>query len=342
MSNKIVRTICYFTSQPSSETAEKLSRISNLLSKNDYTIQTKRICVNSDVAIKELREAIKDDSILLSVGSLGFKEAKRQLNDFLFCENVFFNLDLTSLPITEKQVDILFQIIKEKPEKTFNFTYVFNNKPSSPYFPSANYQKDGFSVGLQPIDLSEECNSVEDWLQKMKQVWDEIFLMFKDEKDFLGIDSSTAPLFEGKSSLVHFLKKIGYDFSSSVLTDIYLQISKFLKEKNPKPVGLCGLMFPCLEDFGLAEEYEKGNFSLERNIFLSLHSGLGIDTYPIAIDEKPEKVLNVLKLMQGLSNKHKKPLSIRFVSDGKAKIGDKTDFKNQYLKDVVVGMLSNY
>lgn len=41
-----------------------------------------------------------------------------------------------------------------------------------------------------------------------------------------------------------------------------------------------------------------------------------------------------MKLVQGLSNKYQKPLSIRFVSDGKAKIGDKTDFKNKYLKDV--------
>ena len=28
----------------------------------------------------------------------------------------------------------------------------------------------------------------------------------------------------------------------------------------------------------IAEEYEKGNFSIERNVYLSLHSGLGIDT----------------------------------------------------------------
>lgn len=336
MSNKVIRTICYFTPQPSSATAEKLSRIGNLLSERDYTIQTKRICVANNVAIKELREVIKNESILLSVGSLDFQEATNQLKDFLFCKNVFLNLDLTASSITKKQVNILFEIINKNPEKTFQFTYVFNNNPSSPYFPSATYKEDGFSIGLQPTDLSEKCNSVEEWLREMEQVWNEVYSILKNEKDFLGIDSSSAPLFEGKSSLVHFLKRIGYDFSSSILSDIYLQISKFLKEKNPKPVGLCGLMFPCLEDSGLAQEYERGNFSLERNIFLSLHSGLGIDTYPIGIDEKPEKVLNILKLVQGLSNKYKKPLSIRFVSDGKAKIGEKTNFKNQYLKDVVV------
>ena len=37
----------------------------------------------------------------------------------------------------------------------------------------------------------------------------------------------------------------------------------------------------------------KVSFSIERNLFLSLHSGLGIDTYPIGIDEQPERVLEI-------------------------------------------------
>ena len=85
-------------------------------------------------------------------------------------------------------------------------------------------------------------------------------------------------------------------------------------------------MFPCLEDGELAAEYEKGNFTIERNIFLSLHSGLGIDTYPIGIDEKPERVWEILKLLQKLSNKYNKALSCRFVSDGKTGIGGNSDF----------------
>lgn len=135
------------------------------------------------------------------------------------------------------------------------------------------------------------------------------------------------------------IKQLGKNFTKSTTTDTYLQITSFLKSNNPKPVGLCGLMFPCLEDFDLADEYEKGNFTIERSVYLSLHSGLGIDTYPIGIDENPERVLQILKLVQGLSNKYKKSLAVRFVSDGKAKIGEKSDFKNQYLKDVVIRSL---
>jgi len=95
-------------------------------------------------------------------------------------------------------------------------------------------------------------------------------------------------------------------------------------------------MFPCVEDFELADEYECGNFTIERNIFLSLHSGLGIDTYPVGINETPERLCSILRLLRELAKKYSKPLSARFVSDGKAGIGDKTDFQNQYLKDVVI------
>jgi uncharacterized protein len=120
---------------------------------------------------------------------------------------------------------------------------------------------------------------------------------------------------------------------------MYTTITKFIKEQNPRPVGLCGMMLPCAEDFELTAEYEAGNFSIERNIYLSLHSGLGIDTYPIGLDEKPERVVEIMKLLQSLSSKYNKPLSARFVSDGKAKVGDKSDFQDQYLKDCVIRSL---
>ena len=98
-------------------------------------------------------------------------------------------------------------------------------------------------------------------------------------------------------------------------------------------------MFPCLEDFNLAKEFEMGNFTIERNIYLSLHSGLGIDTYPIGVDEDRDKIVSILKLLQNLSSKYQKPLSARFISDGKAKIGQQTSFQNEFLKDVTIKKL---
>lgn len=337
MPNKIIRTICYFTDNPNNQILKRIEEIVRLLTKKDYIIQTKRIC--APINFREIEDKIADVSILLSIGTLSYDKTITQLNDFYSSKNVFFNIDLSTEVISKKHTQVLFDIIKNRASKTFNSAYVFNNEQSTPYFPSANYTVSGFSIGLQPTDLSENCHSLENWFTNLSNIWSEIDELFRDDIDFLGIDSSVAPLYQGKSSLVNFIKRLGLTFSQSTTTETYLQISKFIKENNPRPIGLCGLMFPCLEDFELADEYENDQFSIERNIYLSLHCGLGIDTYPIGIDERPERVLEVLKLLQGLSNKYNKPLSMRFVSDGKAKIGEKTDFQNQYLKDVIIKKL---
>lgn len=336
MSNKIIRTICVYSEKYSEETLAKIDRLSQIFLQNDFEIQTKRICL-ADYNFEIDDQSLAAQGVLLGMGAI--KANSPEWQDFLQSENKSVFLDLSQQEIDLSQVDSLFEIISLKPENTFNFTFGFNTPASSPYFPSAQFEKEGFSIGLQPTDLAEGCASLEDWLLKMQNTWNEILMLLKNEPDFLGIDSSIAPIFAGKGSLVNFIKSLRMSFEESVTTDIYTKITRFIKENNPKPIGLCGLMLPCLEDFELADEYELGHFSIERNIFLSLHSGLGIDTYPIGIDEKPERVLKILQLVQALSNKYSKPLSARFVSDGKAKIGEKTDFKNQYLKDVVVRAL---
>ncbi len=335
---KIVRTVCVFTQKPDLSVLHKLDVIVQKLEQNGYVVQTKRV-VSTVQNVDGLIELSAKGVEYISAGNATLAEAHQILPAFYANKTLSFNVELGQEHITDNHAQLLQEIIKTDASKTFSFTYTFNNAPSSPYFPSAQYEKDGFAIGLQPTDLSQGCNMLEEWLEKMKQTWHEIAGLFADDQDFLGIDSSIAPLFKGDSSFVNFVKRLGQSFEHSVTTDMYTTITKFIKEQNPKPVGLCGMMLPCLEDFELADEYEAGNFSIERNIYLSLHSGLGIDTYPVGIDENPERVVEILKLLQSLSNKYSKPLSARFVSDGKAKIGDKSDFQNQYLRDCVIRAL---
>lgn len=333
--NKIIRSICLFRKNPTNEDIKYLDKLVKPLKEKNYQIQTIRICSPVFDQVFDLDQKYTDDFLIFSIGSLEINQINKLFTKIKKAKNISFNLDLTKEKITEKEVDILYKIIKIAPELTFNFAYVFNNTPLTPYFPAASYIKDGFTIGLQPTNLAKDCTNLNQWFSNIKQVWTEILTIF-NQNDFLGIDTSIAPFNINEGSFVNFIKKLGYKFSYSTTTDIYLQISAFIKTQSPKPVGLCGLMFPCLEDFELSDEYEKGNFSIERNLFLSLHSGLGIDTYPIGVDEKKQRVLEILKTVQGLSNKYKKPLSVRFASDGRSKIGLKSDFQNQYLKDVVI------
>ncbi len=331
--SKIIRSICLFGQDLTPNVPHQLDEIKSKLLAYGFEVQTVRYC-SPFHSFQQVEQAYGQQIKNLAVGTLTFDQAKSQLTDFLSTDHVSFNLDLTHGPITDDHTAILFEIIKRKPANTFLFAYTFNNAPSSPFFPSAQYHQNGFSIGLQPTDLSADCTTLDEWFAKMKQTWGEILSLFADDKRFLGIDSSIAPLFTEKGSLVALIRRLGMTFSESVLTDTYIRITQFIKGHNPQPVGLCGLMFPCLEDFELASEYELGHFSIERNLFLSLHSGLGIDTYPIGINENIATVTSMLQLVQALSNKYHKPLSVRFVSDGKARIGDMAAFQNQYLKDV--------
>jgi hypothetical protein len=333
--HKIVRTVCLFIDRPSKGAVARLEHLANRLSDNGFTVQTRRLCSPDLDGVFSLdREG--DGSIFLSVGRVHFDEAFAILPQFCNAKRVDFNVDLTLEPVTVRHTRLLTDIIKKNAGKTFSFAYTFNNALSSPYFPSAAYEENGFAVGLQSINLSAGCQKIEQWFERMKAAWSEIDLLFSAEEGYLGIDTSIAPLFAGSGSFIHLITRFGLTFSHAVTTDVFLRIANSIRKDGPRKVGLCGLMFPCLEDFELAREYEEGRFSLERNAFLSLHSGLGIDAYPIGVDEKPERVAEILSLIQGLSNKFMKPLSVRFVSDGKAGIGQSSNFGNPYLKDVVI------
>jgi uncharacterized protein (UPF0210 family) len=332
---KVIRTVCLFTDHPSEEALARLEHLTALLSSRGYSVQTRRMCSPDIPGVFDMNRRT-DNPVLFSIGRQTYESAESILQEFLVARTVNFNVDLTGEQIEVRHTDLLSRVIRENAGKTFNFAYTFNNAASSPYFPSASYETNGFAVGLQSTDLSEGCNTIEEWLDRMKAVWSGIDAICSSEEGFLGIDTSIAPLFAGRGSLIGFIRRTGRDFSRSVTTDVYLRIARFIHEAYPKKVGLCGLMFPCLEDFELAAEYEQGNFPIERNAFLSLHSGLGIDSYPIGVDERPERIAEILTLLQSLSNKYRKPLSARFVSDGKASIGQLTHFGNPYLKDVVV------
>ena len=163
---KIIRTICCFTDDPGPHTVEKANAIAERFIAKSFAVQTKRIC--SPLAINTLEKKTNDPSIFLSVGSLSLEEATRQIPHFFQSGNVSFNLDLTSVALELKHVELLFKIIHTAPKKTFNMAYVFHHAHSSPYFPSAQYAKNGYAIGLQPTNLSDGCGTLEEWLERMR------------------------------------------------------------------------------------------------------------------------------------------------------------------------------
>jgi Uncharacterised ACR (DUF711) len=334
----VIRSVCLFTREPDAAAVQRLNEIAERFAATGVTVQTRRIL--APTLMKDFAPIAGNHDIYFSVGAVSADSMEAQASSFVAIDKMSCHLDLTDERPDARHTDLLFRLTRECPQKTFYFCYSFQAAPSSPYFPSATYAADGFSVGLQPTDLTSGCQDMDEWLARMSHAWDFVLELVGSEPDFLGIDSSVAPLGYDQGSLIAFVRRLHGSFRRSVLTDFYLRLTHFVKTANPRPVGLCGLMLPCLEDFPLAEEYENGNFDLSTNLFLSLHSGLGVDTYPLGIDENPAAVLDILHLVRGLSLKHRKPLSVRFVSDGTARIGERTQFRNPYLKDVVVRPLA--
>jgi hypothetical protein len=332
---KVVRSVCLFTRHPSDAAIARLATLTERLVAGGFNVQTRRLCSPDIAGVFDL-DRRGDGTTYLSVGRLGLDAALQISERFCDARNVSFNLELANETITEAHVRVLATIIRTNGPKTFSFTYTFNNVPSTPYYPSASFERDGFAIGLQSTDLSEGCRTVDEWLDRVRASWAEAESLLATEEGYLGLDTSVAPLFGGKSSLIGFIKRIGLDFDRAVTTDLFLRIAASLTREGPRRVGLCGLMFPCLEDFELAAEYEAGRFPVERCLFLALHSGLGLDAYPVGVDEHPDRIAEVLRLAQGLSNKHRKPLSVRLLSDGVARIGQRTDFRSPFLSDVTI------
>ncbi|HRY31962.1 MAG TPA: DUF711 family protein [Bacteroidales bacterium] len=334
MPERIIRSLCYFAAVPGEREYDRLQQLAGRLRNAGWLIQTLRVAGHS-CPVETLALRFGKSELLAGTGSFDRDTIKDQYADFMEAENISMNLEISDR-VTSEDVDLLFRMIDEKADRSFLFSYTFCNAKHSPFFPAAHAERSGFSIGLQPTNLAEDCNSLHTWLFRMKEAWTELLHLFEEEKDFIGIDSSVAPMYNGHGSLVHMIRRICGDFSTAVTSDVFVNISRFIREENPRPAGLNGIMFPCLEDFELADEYELGHFSIERNIFLSLHSGLGIDTYPIGLDEKPDRVRQILNLLLALARKYQKPLSARFISDGMSKTGERSNFRNQYLKDVII------
>lgn len=339
MSNRIVRTVTVFTERASSDAFALADELADRLRELGFEIQTTRACFGH-AAIEQAAALLERDDQFASVGSLTTADARAQLDAFAAKSNTSFHVDI-SPGVSRDDVDFFFELLDTAPERSFGFSWVAHNPPSGPFFNAARFERPGFAIGLQSTDLAADCESLEEWQAACARVWLEINGVFRSDPHFLGIDSSVAPMGAGDGSLVRFLRRLAprhgaSNFSELCTTDVFTRITEHLDLHTPRPVGLCGLMLPCLEDAGLAEEYELGNFSIERNLWLSMHCGLGIDTYPIGRDERPERVLQILQLLRALALKHEKPLACRFVADRTAGIGDQTDFQSPYLTDVTV------
>ena len=331
----MIRSLCYFTENPKPALITRLRKLAAQLAQGlGLPVQTLRIALPPASPRKYEEQLVEHKDLLIGLGPWTIEQAKEYKEDYHTSPRCFFYAQTQDAEQDAFWLAWLYETAQKAALKTFHYALSFEVPPSSPFFPSARFEQEGFSIGFQAFNWVEACPNPQAWLDKQSEIWDKTLKILAQEPDFLGIDSSLAPLGGGYGSWWALLERWGLTWEQAILSDFFTQLSSYLKRENPKPLGLCGLMFPCLEDEGLAQAYEIGAFSLERNLFVSLHSGLGVDTYPFGLDQNPAAFKRLIPLVRALSQKYKKPLSLRFISDGLARIGERTNFNNIYLKDV--------
>lgn len=222
------------------------------------------------------------------------------------------------------------------------FTALANVDPGSPFFPAAYHNSEAisFSVAIEGADLVAKAFNGKGSIQegkealiadingladRMNQVANRLKYQFGIK--FGGIDFSLAPFpdetvsigaaFEGLG--IPLLGDHGSVYFASVLTDA-IDRSAFPK------IGFNGLMFPVLEDPGIARAVNEGNLTIKDLLLFSTVCGTGLDTVPLPGDVTQEQLSALLMDLGALALRLNKPLTARLLPIPGKKAGEMTDF----------------
>lgn len=221
-------------------------------------------------------------------------------------------------------------------------TALANVGPGTPFFPAAyhNSQTPSFALAIEAADLVakafEGCGSLHEGREKLMEMVngfvDELVqvanrLKYQFTIKFGGIDLSLAPFPSEDVSIGVAFEKIGIPtigdhgslYFASFLTDS-------LDRCEIPRAGFNGLMFPILEDPGLARGVGDGKLTIKDLLMYSTVCGTGLDTVPLPGDVTEEQLSALLMDISALSLRLNKPLTARLLPIPGKKAGEMTEF----------------
>lgn len=251
-----------------------------------------------------------------------------------------------------KAMNSAAQAIKTIARKTqqgygnFRFAAIACCPPDIPFFPASYHRgRTSFSLALECSDFVVEAfgraNDLIDAEKVLKRIFEHELkkiekvaekLARTEQIDFRGIDVSPAPGIRKRESLVYAFEKLGLGaFGASGTLSIAGMITRVLKSLRVKTCGYSGLMFPVLEDHGLAHACSKGMFSIDTLLAYSAVCGTGLDCIPLPGAISVNKLSAILLDVATLAVKLQKPLSARLFPVPGKKSGEMTNFMSPYL-----------
>jgi uncharacterized protein (UPF0210 family) len=236
-------------------------------------------------------------------------------------------------------------------EGNFRFAAIAHCPSDTPFYPAGYHQgRPCYSIALECSDLvnlaftdTKDIADAEKQLSKIlsdhyKKI-EKIAQQYEKKTKFVfkGIDASPAPSLVKEESLAFAFEKLGIEyFGASGTMMIAAMVTRVLKSLPVKQCGYSGLMLPVLEDYGLAERYSQGRFTLDSLLAFSAVCGTGLDCVPLPGDVPVSRLAAIITDMASLADKLKKPLSARLFPVPGKKVGERTSFGSPYLVDATI------
>ncbi len=248
----------------------------------------------------------------------------------------------------------MLKIVAERtPHSQGNFTFAATAMvaPYTPFYPAAFHAGTGrrFSIGLEGANVVEEAfraskgdaaaasralkkslrhHAVE--IERLARIAEK-----KTGWTYMGLDATPAPL--GDVSIGAAIEVLtSAPFGSSGTLSAAAIITDAVQSVPVKRVGYSGLMVPVLEDNVLARRWNEGKYGIDSLLAYSAVCGTGLDTIPLPGDVTEEQLARIMGDVAVLARKWHKPLSARLLPVHGKQAGERTEFDDPFLKNVVI------
>jgi uncharacterized protein len=228
----------------------------------------------------------------------------------------------------------------------FNFTATAMLKPYAPFYPGAYFTDEDkrFSIGFQGASIVQEvfARTHGNFDASVAELTKQLTVHAKVAESigykvaassgwtFMGVDPTPAPL--GDVSIGAAIETYtGARFGSSGTMTAALVITTAVKAVPVKQIGYAGLMVPVMEDKRLAQRWAEDAYNTDALLAYSAVCGTGLDTVPYPGDITEEQMVRIYGDVASLAWKWKKPLSARLQPVQGKKVGDRTEFEDEYL-----------
>lgn len=226
----------------------------------------------------------------------------------------------------------------------FRFAAAANIPAGTPFFPVAWHEgTDAFAVGLEAAALVEEAweskPELADAEARLRDVFDRALqpvasicaeIAASESREWRGIDASPAPGMD-RSIGAGLEKLLGAPFGSASTLNACATLTAAIRSLSVKTCGYSGLMLPVLEDPVLAQRASEQRFTMRDLLLYSSVCGTGLDVVPIPADTSLDTLSGLILDVAALSNRLRKPLSVRLLLVPDKRAGEVATFDDPLL-----------